>query len=99
MRITRKSNRVKYCQWYLQNIKPEARASEIIDHAVANKELGNNLYVDAKVLGILMNQKKDLFESYEVEGSKARIWRLKPQPIVKQFRQTPLEECISKQSE
>ena len=41
MKIARKSDRLKFCQYYLKEVRPEALASEISDY-IATHNYGRN---------------------------------------------------------
>jgi hypothetical protein len=76
MRITRKTDRIKYCEWYLENVKPVALASEILDHILLNKNLGNNMGLRSDTLGILMRGRPDVFKGERSRASGPRYWSL-----------------------
>jgi hypothetical protein len=76
LKIKTKKDRIKYCEWYLRNVKPKARAREIYGYMVDNGHLGNNIYANGLSLGMLMKGKKEVFERHNVPYS-ASLWSLR----------------------
>ena len=77
MRITRKEHRLKFCEWYFENIKPKALASEILDYVLEHKCLGNNMGLSSTTLAVLMRGHPERFEGVESRPSGPLYWSLK----------------------
>jgi hypothetical protein len=54
MKITKKSQIVDYCEWFLKEVKRPARANEITAYMIKNKDNGNRLGVRPESFSVRM---------------------------------------------
>jgi len=74
MKITKKSQIVDYCEWFLKEVKRPARANEITAYMIKNKDNGNRLGVRPESFSVRMKMEPGRFYCEKKRGG--LVWDL-----------------------
>ena len=64
--ITRKNEILNYCIWYLNEVKEQASASEIVSYALENKLVGKSISLSSEM--VAHHMQKSIFDKEKERG-------------------------------